>query len=101
MALQSIGPVDNFPVNKGVCIEIDGKRIAVFNTTGQYYAIDDTCPLRGASFSEGHVNGTSVNCPLHGAEVDVRTGICGPPSPAPVTVYDVSCDSTQLFIDLD
>ncbi|MHC4846109.1 MAG: Rieske (2Fe-2S) protein [Planctomycetota bacterium] len=100
MALQNIGPVANFPVNKGVCIEIEGKKIAVFNTTGQYYGIDDTCPHRGASFSEGSLNGTVVNCPWHGAEADVRTGMCGPPSPGPVEVYDVSCDSENLFIDL-
>jgi nitrite reductase/ring-hydroxylating ferredoxin subunit len=100
MALQNIGTVEKFPINQGVCIEIEGKRIAVFNTTGQYYAIDDTCPHRGGSFAGGALNGTTANCPLHGAEVDVRTGMCGPPSPSPVTVYDVSCDGKELFIDL-
>ncbi len=100
MALQKIGPVGNFPVNKGVCVEVGGKKIAVFNATGQYYAIDDACPHRGASFSQGSVAGTTVTCPWHGAEVDVRTGQCGPPSPRPVAVYDVSCDSQSLFIDL-
>ncbi len=100
MALQNIGPVENFPVNRGVCVELEGKRIAVFNTTGQFYAIDDICPHRGGAFSQGSLNGFVVNCPLHGAEADVRTGVCGPPSPAAVTVYDVSCDGKQLFIEL-
>jgi len=98
--LRNIGPVENFPIGKGTCIEVDGKRIAVFNTTGQYYAIDDACPHAGASFSEGTVRGSSVTCPLHGATVDVRIGSCTPPSPSDVETYEISCDSTDLFIDL-
>jgi nitrite reductase/ring-hydroxylating ferredoxin subunit len=100
MVLKNIGPVANFPVNKGVCIDVDGTKVAVFNVTGQYYAIEDTCPHRGASFSQGMVAGTSVNCPWHGAEVDVRTGLCGPPAPRAVKTWDVSCDGNQLFIDV-
>jgi nitrite reductase/ring-hydroxylating ferredoxin subunit len=100
MALTNIGPVSDYPVSKGVCLTIDGKKIAVFNSTGQYYAIEDTCPHRGASFAAGTMVGSIVRCPWHGAEVDVRTGACGPPAPRPVQTYDVSCDGTQLFLDL-
>jgi nitrite reductase/ring-hydroxylating ferredoxin subunit len=100
MALTKIGPVSDFPVNQGVCVDVGGRKLAVFNTTGQYYAIDDACPHRGASLSQGSVTGSVVHCPWHGAEVDVRTGQCGPPAPAPVGVYDVSCDGKELFVDL-
>ena len=100
MALENIGPVENFPVNQGVCIEVGGKRVAVFNSTGQFYAIDDACPHRGASFAEGTVSGMSVTCPLHGATADFRTGDCSPPAPGPVHTYDVSSDGESLFIDL-
>lgn len=100
MPLKNIGPVEDFPVGKGVCIDVDGRRIAVFNTTGQYYAIDDTCPHRGASFSQGTLRGSAVTCPLHGATADVRTGSCTPPAMGDVQTYDVSCDGQQLFIDL-
>ncbi len=101
MAKHNIGPVENFPVNKGVCVEAGGKRVAIFNTTGQFYGIDDTCPHRGASFAEGTLSGTVVACPWHGAETDVRTGRCGPPSPAPVNTYEVSSDGETLFLDID
>lgn len=100
MALTNIGPVENFPIGKGVCIEIEGKRIAVFNTTGQYYAIDDACPHTGGSFSAGTLNGSKATCPLHGAVVDVRIGSCTPPAREDVETYDVSCDSKDLFIAL-
>lgn len=100
MALTNIGPVENFPVGKGVRVDVGGKTIAVFNTTGQYYAIDDKCPHRGASFADGSLSGHTVTCPLHGAQADVRTGACTPPSPSDVESYDVSCDSMSLFVDM-
>ena len=90
--------IENFPVGKGVCIEVDGKRIAVFNTTGQYYGIDDACPHANGSFSEGALNGSTVTCPLHGATADVRIGSCTPPAREDVETYDVSCDGQSLFI---
>jgi len=101
VVLKNIGPATGFPVGKGVCVEVEGKRYAVFNTTGQYYAIDDICPHAGGSFSRGPVSGTRVTCPLHGAQADVRTGACTPPARGDVTTYDVSCDSTDLFLHVD
>ena len=101
MALKNIGPAENFHVGKGVCVEVEGKRYAVFNTTGQYYAIDDVCPHAGGSFSQGAVSGMTVSCPLHGATADVRTGACTPPCRSDVETYDVSCDSTDLFLHVD
>lgn len=100
VALTNIGSVDNFPIGKGVCIEVDGKRIAVFNTTGQYYGIDDKCPHANGSFSEGTLAGFKVTCPLHGATADVRVGICTPPAREDVETYEVSSDGKELFIAL-
>ena len=101
MPLVNIGPAENFPVNQGVRVEVDGQAYAVFNTTGQYYAIDDACPHRGGSFSQGTASGMTVTCPLHGARADVRTGVCSPPSSSDVETYDVSCDSTHLYLHID
>ncbi len=55
-------------------VEAEGRRIALFNRGGGYYAIDDVCTHRGGTLSEGEVNGTVVTCPLHGATFDITTG---------------------------
>lgn len=98
MPRHNIGPVENYPVNEGVRIEVDGKAIAVFNTTGQYYAIDDECPKTGESMATGSVSGFKVTS-AGGVTVDVRTGMCTPRMP-PLEVYEVSCDSKELFVDV-
>lgn len=50
--------------------------IAVFHTDdGDLYAVDDTCSHQDASLSEGWLEGCLVECPLHAASFDLRTGL--------------------------
>ena len=53
-----------------------GDEAAVFNIDGEYYAIDNFCPHKGAPLSEGLLCGHIIECSLHGWQFDVRTGEC-------------------------
>jgi 3-phenylpropionate/trans-cinnamate dioxygenase ferredoxin subunit len=49
--------------------------VAVFHTTdGELYAVDDTCTHQDASLSDGWLEGCAIECPLHEAQFDLRTG---------------------------
>jgi nitrite reductase/ring-hydroxylating ferredoxin subunit len=54
----------------------DSDELAVFNIDGEYYAIDNFCPHKGAPLSEGQICGHIVECSWHGWQFDVRTGEC-------------------------
>src|SRR5437764_11356286 len=56
------------------CVEAAGKKIALFNLEGTFFAIDDTCTHRGGPLSEGEVSGEEVTCPWHGAVYNIKTG---------------------------
>lgn len=45
------------------CVEVAGKKIALFNLDGTFLAIDDTCTHRGGPLSESEVSGEEVTCP--------------------------------------
>jgi nitrite reductase/ring-hydroxylating ferredoxin subunit len=67
-----------------------GRAVVVFNLKGEYFALSDTCPHKGASLSGGKLTGlvTSggpgdyqfsregeiIRCPWHAWEFDIRTG---------------------------
>ncbi|KEY59240.1 non-heme iron oxygenase ferredoxin subunit [Serratia sp. DD3] len=55
---------------------IEGREIGVFLVEGQYYALEDVCPHAYALLSQGFVDDGKVECPLHEAQFDVRTGKC-------------------------
>jgi 3-phenylpropionate/trans-cinnamate dioxygenase ferredoxin subunit len=49
--------------------------VSVFHTDdGGLYAIDDTCTHQDASLADGWLEGCEVECPLHAALFDLRTG---------------------------
>ena len=76
--------------------------IAVFNVDGVYYAIDDTCTHQDASLSEGWLEGCFVECPLHAASFDLRTGepTC-PPAKRSVKTYPVLVEDGEVCVDVE
>lgn len=62
------------PLGERVVFEIDGLPIAVFNVSGQYYAIGDVCTHDDGPLAEGELVGYQIICPRHGARFDIRTG---------------------------
>ncbi|GGI99593.1 hypothetical protein GCM10010121_007300 [Streptomyces brasiliensis] len=61
---------------KGESVRVDSTPpVAVFHTDeGDLCAIDDTCTHQDASLAEGWLEGCLVECPLHVASFDLRTG---------------------------
>ncbi len=84
----------------GKMVEVNGKKIALFNVEGQYYAIDDTCTHRGGPLSEGALGGRAVTCPWHGAVFDVTTGeALGPPASKGVARYNVRVSGEDIEVE--
>jgi len=40
------------------CVEAEGKRIALFNVGGQFFAVDDTCTHQGARSVKARLKAT-------------------------------------------
>jgi 3-phenylpropionate/trans-cinnamate dioxygenase ferredoxin subunit len=85
---------------KPVKIEKSGQTICVTRVGDQVFAIDDTCSHSDASLSEGEVTDFKIECWLHGAEFDLRTGeALTPPAVAPVKIYPVIVDGDSVTVE--
>ena len=85
----------------GKCVEVEGKRIAVFNLRNEFFAIDDTCPHAGASLSEGIVEGDEVECPWHSARFKIKSGaVTSPPSEEGVAKYNVRVTGDAIEVEV-
>ena len=85
---------------KPVKIEKDGRAICVARVGDEVFAIDDTCSHSDASLSDGDVTDFKIECWLHGAEFDLRTGeALTPPAVAPIKTYSVSVDGDSVTVD--
>ena len=92
---------DEIAPGQSKMLEVNGKKIAIFNVAGSFYAIDDTCSHRGGSLSQGMIEGENVTCPWHGAVFDIRSGeVLGPPAPKGVARYNVRVDGVQIEVEI-
>lgn len=71
---QIVGTVKDFPLNTVTQVEVDGIEIALASTSEGFFAVNDVCTHAEVSLSDGFLNGCLLECPMHGAEFDVRTG---------------------------
>ena len=86
---------------KPVKVEKDGKTICVARVGDEVFAIDDTCSHSDASLSEGDVTDFKIECWLHGAEFDLRTGdALTPPAVAPLHTYGVHVDGDSVTVEI-
>ena len=80
-------------------VAVNGERRVLANVEGTFYAISDVCGHRNAPLSRGKLDGYLIECPLHFAQFDVRTGelVNGPVSTA-VAVYQVRVEGETVYI---
>ena len=91
---------DSLIEGKPVAIDHNGVTVCVARVGDEVYAVEDTCTHSEASLSEGEISGTKIECWLHGAEFDLRTGeALTPPATVPLKTFSVKRNGNQVVID--
>jgi 3-phenylpropionate/trans-cinnamate dioxygenase ferredoxin subunit len=86
---------------KTVRIEKNGESICVARVGDQVFAVNDVCSHSDASLSEGDITDFKIECWLHGAEFDLRTGeALTPPAVAPIKTYSVTVDGDSVTVEM-
>ena len=99
--LIKIAETKDLPPGRAAAFEVEDQRIAVFNLDGACYGIEDACPHSGGPLSEGCVSGTSVSCPWHGADFDIKTGaVLSPPAFEGVKSYKIVVEGNDIKVKL-
>ena len=80
-------------------VAVERERIVLAHVDGAFYALRDVCGHRNAPLSRGRLEGCIVECPLHFAQFDMRTGkyIDGPYS-ADVPIYEVRVEGVTVYL---
>lgn len=96
--------VDDVAGRLGVVHRLEDEQagpIAVYHIGGVLYAAGDVCPHAGARLSQGTLDRSTITCPLHGSQFDVRTGerLRGPADdPIPVCTVEVTDGTAYLVL---
>jgi 3-phenylpropionate/trans-cinnamate dioxygenase ferredoxin subunit len=101
MSQVVVAPLAELPEGRGIRVEVGEHRVAVFRIGDSVYAIGDRCSHAEASLAEGELFGTEVECPRHGSEFDLKTGVPGSfPATRPVPVYEVTVVDGEVMLTL-
>jgi nitrite reductase/ring-hydroxylating ferredoxin subunit len=72
-----IGRLKDLPVGSRKTVELpDQREIALYNIDGEFYAIENSCPHKGAPLSEGILCDRVIECDWHGWQFHLRSGEC-------------------------
>lgn len=84
---------------KPLKVLIGESEVCIVRVDEEVFAVADTCSHSNASLSEGDVNEFKIECWLHGAEFDLRTGaVVTPPATQPLQKYEVLRDGDAITI---
>src|SRR5262245_60775000 len=80
--------------------EVDGDEIALYWVDGTPYATENICTHAFARLSEGFLDGDCVECPVHQALFNVKTGeAVAPPAYQPVKTFPCRIEGEDVLID--
>src|ERR1700730_16576763 len=83
-------------------VEVAGGAIALYDIDGNLFATDNSCTHAYARLSDGSLAGELLQCPLHAARFDVRTGkVLDPPATEDLKTYPVRVVDDEIQVKLD
>ena len=99
---RKLAKVSEVESGSALAVEVDGREpIAIVNVDGQMYAIDDICTHADASLCDGIVDGEEIECPLHFARFNIKTGaVVAPPADRPLCTYPVRILGDDIEVEL-
>jgi len=80
-------------------IVVGERRIALYRYNGEIYATDNVCTHAYSLLSDGFLEDGCIECPLHQARFDIRTGkvLCAPAT-QDIRTYPVRVDGDDILL---
>ena len=96
---HAVAKADEIDDEEVIAVSVGRLDIGIYKMNGEYFALDDICTHAYAAMSDGYIEDGNIECPLHGACFDIKTGKA---LTAPATVdlrkFPVKVEGDQIFV---
>jgi NAD(P)H-dependent nitrite reductase small subunit len=92
---------EDLPIGKSAIISAGEDEIALFNYKGNYYAVANKCPHRGAPLGEGRIEEGIVICPNHEWRFKLEDGANMQNPELFIPTYPVKTKNENIYIGLE
>lgn len=101
MGYVTVAQTADVPEGTAKAVMVGDREIAICNADGRICAIDNVCTHDYGMLDEGVLEGFEIECPLHGARFDIRTGeATAAPAFMPVDTYPVRVEGEEIQVDV-
>jgi apoptosis-inducing factor 3 len=102
MAWHNVVRLDELGDGNVIGVEVDGTHVALYRIGDAIYASDGMCTHAAGLLADGWVEDGAIECPLHQARFDIRTGkaLCEPAT-EDLRTYPVKIEGADVLIDLE
>jgi 3-phenylpropionate/trans-cinnamate dioxygenase ferredoxin subunit len=85
-----------------IAISIDKQNVALYQDGDSYFATDNVCTHQFALLSDGYFEDGCIECPLHQARFDVRTGkaLCAPAT-TDLRTFPTKLEGIKIFLHVE
>jgi len=96
-----IASTDQLDDDESMAFEAGGRQLALHRSENEFFVSDNVCTHQYALLSDGFIEDGCVECPLHQAKFDLRTGkaMCAPAT-VDVQVYPVKTENGSVYVSL-
>lgn len=95
---HKVATIHDVRPGSGISVKVDRDEIAIFSASGEFYAVNDLCPHRGAPLSEGFLDAGKVFCPWHCFDFNLKTGECTTVPSMRVQTYEVKIEGDDIYV---
>jgi nitrite reductase/ring-hydroxylating ferredoxin subunit len=97
-----VAALSELPSGTMTCIDLAGEPIAIYHLDdGTFCATDAICSHQYALLTDGILEGDMVECPLHAAQFNVRSGkVLCEPAERDLRTYEVRTEGTDIFVKI-
>jgi 3-phenylpropionate/trans-cinnamate dioxygenase ferredoxin component len=103
-AKVTVCPAAELPPGAMQLVDVEDRKIGVFNCGGQLYAIEDRCSHDDGPLAEGEFDAEActVECPRHGSLFDLKTGKpLTLPAYVPIETFPVRVEDGVIRVEVD
>ncbi len=76
--------------------------IAIYRVDGEFYATHGLCTHECVKLADGYVEEGRIECPLHSACFDIKTGkVLAPPAEVDLKTYPVKVEGDTIYVGIE
>ena len=94
-----VAELSDVPEGGSAVVHASGEQVAIFNIGGTLYAVGNRCSHANGPLADGKVEGTTVTCPYHASQFDLKSGeALQEPAQQSVPTYETKVEDGNIYI---